>query len=244
MADKNTTELDALIDLWAPLLDLELTHKPNLKEFIANCVLKKDVSVGDVSSAPTKSIDFTGIDYIFLTQTGDVSYSFSGINHGNIKYLKITKGHTNTVTFTGAIDNSIRKSYINTGVEDIIYRITNKDGDIFLESINIDNEVSPLLTKIIEIGDWDIDNAGAVPKLVAHGLTFSKIRGLQCTIRTDADDKYSDLASGFSASGSAECIFADDMNVSIRADLNGPFDNINYNSTSYNRGWIKIDYLP
>jgi hypothetical protein len=91
----------------------------------------------------------------------------------------------------------------------------------------------------IPIGDWDMDLNGQVS--VAHGLTYSQIIGLvSCSIRADASVGDSLIpiwyASGGVPQGTVSII--NSTNVVINREAGGVFDSINYNQTSYNRGWI------
>lgn len=243
MADKNTTEVSDAIQALAAVVG-EAEFKQLIDDnFAKSVVFKKDVADTDVSSFPTKAIVFTDIDYIAITQTGNVSYSFTGINQGNIKYLKITKIQGATIAFTGAVDVSQRKAFIDSGIEEVIYKITNKDGDLFIESVNIPNETTPYLTKEIEIGDWNMDATSLV--LVNHGLTFSKIRAVRTTIRTDDDDDLVNLeVTNSTTSAIGGDITTGTTQVALARATGGFFDQALFDATSFNRGWIIIEYLP
>jgi hypothetical protein len=110
----------------------------------------------------------------------------------------------------------------------------------------IDNSGGTTLkTKIIEIGDWDMDttlSSGAI----AHGLgsSWTNIRHLSAVIRQDSDGyRYPLLSSSAAATGGQNTIeVRDDTNVYLTRETGGFFDSANFNSTSYNRGWIYIIY--
>lgn len=91
-----------------------------------------------------------------------------------------------------------------------------------------------LNTKIIEIGDWNMDSAAT--RGVVHELTFSKIRNVSVYIRNDSNDESLNLLN----SGK---IRYNSSIVSMERTLSGDFDSTNYDSTSYNRGWITIEYV-
>jgi len=102
-----------------------------------------------------------------------------------------------------------------------------------------------LLTKVIDIGDWNMDANSAT--FVAHGLSnFLKIRTVSVMIRRDDDSFFYDLQvvnvlNGLT-SGSVLSIGPTDI-ILQRTDT-GPFDQIDFNATSFNRGWVTIQYLP
>lgn len=101
-----------------------------------------------------------------------------------------------------------------------------------------------LKTKVIDIGDWDMDFALSVD--VAHGLTLAKIRSITGIIRTDADDFYLPITTGqpLGTATVACAAVADATNIQLQREPGGMFDNANYDSTSFNRGWITITYIP
>lgn len=98
-----------------------------------------------------------------------------------------------------------------------------------------------VVTKTVDIGDWNMDSASS--KSVALGITSSKIRGITGFVRNDADNAYYPIpyndatptlqvwAAGF-GSGS----------ITLLRLTGGFFDGVNFDSTSYNRGWINVTY--
>lgn len=102
-----------------------------------------------------------------------------------------------------------------------------------------------LLNKVIEIGDWDMDTTTTVK--IAHGLSnYKKFRGtVDVVIRDDSDTYYWRLDSMQASSGSCIGIDSSDS-TKIRLDRvnGGIFDTVDFNSTSYNRGWVTIAYIP
>ena len=96
--------------------------------------------------------------------------------------------------------------------------------------------------KIVEIGDWDMDATASVN--VLHGLTLSKIIGARAIVRNDNDDtRYilaADNATGYIG---AWIDLIDGTRASLFRTASGTFDHIDYNSTSYNRGWVIFDYI-
>ncbi len=103
-----------------------------------------------------------------------------------------------------------------------------------------------LLTKVIDIGDWNMDSNPLVN--IAHGLPdYKKIRTVQAIIRNDADTESrgflaNNYLTGANTGGSINGINSTDIFLT-RID-GGIFDDPIYDSTSYNRGWITINYLP
>jgi len=104
-----------------------------------------------------------------------------------------------------------------------------------------------LRRKTVEMGDWNMDSTGFLK--VSHGLNYSDTwkgtRHAEFTIRNDADDTYY-----VDGAFSSEAMLADDIAVSgitskkvvvIRRE-GASFDSANFDSTSYNRGWVTLWY--
>jgi len=99
-----------------------------------------------------------------------------------------------------------------------------------------------LVEKMVEIGDWNMDANGTVA--VAHGLTWTDIRGVSAMIRSDAGTSLFQLQ-GYDVStpaGDGYISAIDASDVNLARTNGGAFDNINFNATSYNRGWVLITY--
>lgn len=91
-----------------------------------------------------------------------------------------------------------------------------------------------LTTKIVDIGDWNMDANDT--KIIAHGVDFETIRGVDVIIRNNTASVLVPL----SRSGTVELI--NSTNITLGRITSGFFDIVDFNSTSYNRGWIKITY--
>lgn len=243
MALKNRTEAKAVVNLWSAILDLELNHKPDLQEVLNNCLFRKDIATSTTASGTTKTLEFLDVDYIEVTQSNNVAYTLNNVQQGEIKYLKITKSAAQTISFVNGTDVSNRKSFIDLTTV-VIYRIINKDSNLYIESINIDNE-QDLITKIVDIGDWNMDTTKTIN--VAHGISdFTKIRRVSVMIRNDPNTNLNPInamegTTGTTIAGSVWFISSTD--ISITRLTGGIFDNTFYDSTSYNRGWITIEYI-
>lgn len=99
-----------------------------------------------------------------------------------------------------------------------------------------------LLVKVVNIGDWNMDSTTGLQ--VAHGLTQSKIRQISALIRQD-DDSFLYILGGTSTTGSIQGrIYAGSTEIYMERSTGGSFDGTNFDSTSFNRGWITIWYVP
>jgi hypothetical protein len=93
-----------------------------------------------------------------------------------------------------------------------------------------------------DIGDWNMDTDATVQVSLPGSLTADDLRAIDVFIRNDANtsyyklDKYDTVAVG-SASGWVEDTASQ---IKLRRRTGGDFDNANFDSTTYNRGWITV----
>lgn len=108
-------------------------------------------------------------------------------------------------------------------------------------------KIAGLNTKVIDIGDWNMDNEPTPIPTPTHGLTLSKIRNVTVIIRNDADTIRSDInlrtGGEIYSAGATQGVQCNATEVLIYRPINGLFDTTDYNSTTYNRGWITIQYI-
>ena len=99
--------------------------------------------------------------------------------------------------------------------------------------------------KIYEIGDWDMDASGTVDVTHDLGSDFVNIRSVRAVIRNDINSEIYPLPTGATAGQLESGVF--EINSStitlVRKNL-GEFDNNSaFDSTSYNRGWVFVEYI-
>jgi len=99
-----------------------------------------------------------------------------------------------------------------------------------------------LNTKVIDIGDWNMDITGSVT--IAHDLAdIDNIRSVSVIIRHDNGTLIYDIGQATistSPAGAIQAIGAGGVTVSRQAG--GFFDTTNFDATSFNRGWLTIQY--
>ena len=99
---------------------------------------------------------------------------------------------------------------------------------------------------VLNIGDWDMDTTATLT--VAHGLSATEwktIRDVSVIIRNDADTFYYNLdqVSAVFPNPSASWKSLNDTNLYLERIASGAFDTPTFSSTSYNRGWITLEYI-
>jgi hypothetical protein len=105
--------------------------------------------------------------------------------------------------------------------------------------VSADGGLTFLKRKTIDIGDWNMDTTANLNR--AHGLTLSAIRGVDVLIRNDAGTVTRQLT--YNPGSPAGYYDLVDTTVNMQRTESGGFDNVSYDSTSYNRGWIVIWYV-
>jgi len=117
--------------------------------------------------------------------------------------------------------------------------------DVQLKIVS-DNAI--LNTAVVNIGDWNmnVSGAGANQKAVTHGIAdFKKIRSVIVMIRNDADTLYSPLGgldiTANAIAGGVTSTSATTLALGIPSG--SKFDAATYSATSYNRGFVTIQYI-
>lgn len=121
---------------------------------------------------------------------------------------------------------------------------------VFITPSTLSDVNGGFLTKEIPIGDWNM--VSTVEVYVNHGVSNPKsIRVKSVTIRDDTDLAYNDLYIVNSAGVCGGTVVSTNApadspgtQIQLRRITGGLFDNDYYDSTSYNRGWIVIEYKP
>lgn len=94
--------------------------------------------------------------------------------------------------------------------------------------------VNQARTEVVELGDWNMDMTTSIN--VAHGLVYENIIGAVVLVRNDAD-------TARDTGGGVVVGAIDSTNIAIVRVPGSKFDNTDYDSTSYNRGWLTVTYM-
>lgn len=234
--DESITEVNSKI---VPTLT-NTTHKNLLNNDILNSVVfRKDVIASEAPATGTVTIDYINKDTATVVITGNLVVSFTNIENGDVKYLAITKQAGNVISFSGATDVSVRKTFINTDITIVVYEVKNKNGNIYVNSINIDNDISGgLLTKILTFSGWNMDTTTSFG--VTHGVTDSKIRTAYASITgTVANIPLIRIFGGVPGGEISNLGLAGGLLLS--RETAGLFDSAAFNNAS---GFVVIQYLP
>ena len=184
------------------------------------------------------------IDVTDINVSNDLTVGNNAIITGDVDAETGTIDALTADTITAETTNgNLSLSGNGTGIVDTdSLTATTTNGDLALTGngtgiVSIDG----LKKKIIDIGDWNMQSLSTAT--VAHGLTFTNIRSINATIRNDANTQYFSLFSISAAGTGNNSIYADATNVNLARYAASWFDAAAFSSTSYNRGWIVIEYI-
>ena len=146
------------------------------------------------------------------------------------------------LTEAGGAGGKVFSAFRTGTVIDVVDFLAN---NIITGGISTDGGSNYFKTKIIDIGDWNMDTVTTVS--VAHGLAdHQNIRKISVIIRADgASGPVTDLPKFDFTETTAEQhgITVNATNAVLRRGTGGVFDSVAFNQTSFNRGWIVIDYI-
>ena len=218
-------------------------------------VLSNIITAVETSAAPaaSKVVKFgtdKGINADGIRLTPDVSYG--SIDLGRFSEV-IPYGYISAAQAGNADNTGVRIQTKDSGGSSVVALSCEPDGNLKASSGNYLSDGNVRIhTKIIDIGDWNMDASGTpVAYPLNTGIDGSKIRSISVAIRTDADagtKKIHDLRTpnNYPDAPALGGHFSVDPNtgwVFLIRTAGGPFDSADYNSTSYNRGWVTITYV-
>lgn len=204
---------------------------------------------GEIYQVPAFTGTATGVQVPSLSivtsnRAGDpVKYSDNNtFNTHKIRTMAWTIGASGAglCDFANMVVNGVNQKVNKSGDSMSGALVSSSTGE-FQGGVRTQNSGPYLLKKVINIGDWDMFNNPT--KAVAHGVTFTKIRSVFAIIIDDLSSIYVPLLgvnSAFVIGGAVE--FIDSTNVNLRRNSSGAFNSNNYDSTSFNRGFLLIEY--
>lgn len=118
-------------------------------------------------------------------------------------------------------------------------------GDPINQEMLRSSNTRPLLKKELDIGDWNMDSTPQIN--VAHGLVLTKIKSVCGTIRNDADSSHYQIPSPKYTDGTGDemglwVASVNSTNVVLYRQNTTQWDSNYFDSTSYNRGWLTIEF--
>lgn len=158
----------------------------------------------------------------------------------------VTPGTILNEVLTGDIQQFFQKLLIDSGLteNDLPDNITN--GYQLIEALiaKIDFLNGGLRTKLIPLGDWDMDATEFLILGAVTDVTEINYRGAKVTIIRDDSSQINDLEATTSAGNGGSASFSSSQGFVLSRSPAGIFDTTNYDSTSFNRGFAIIYYDP
>jgi len=216
------------------------------------------ITEGETEGVILKGCEVTGTagdfdiaeGYIYCD--GEVLYYAGGTTFAATQYLELETPTEESGTFADAVSRAfidVRQAsefasagggagtqYVTIAHGATPRTLKDALGDSF---VGIESSTPALLTKVIEIGDWNMDTDGSI--LVTNPIgDKDKIRNIEVMIRPDVgvflqfNYKLDRDGAGFIDVGST--------NIVLARTGAGLFDSADFDSTSYNRGWIALTY--
>jgi hypothetical protein len=196
--------------------------------------------------------DYTPVRLYYYDDISATWRNFSSVtSHAELNNLTNTDDHTQYVHNT--IARTISAQHTLTANPPFIVSGTNEVANLHAATATTATSSTTATTsnkliggsylfniKTFPIGDWNMDIAPSIT--VTHETTRSKIRGVHILIRNDADTITQGPDPMVSFYG-LPTFSIDDTFITINRTDGGIFDNTNYDSTSYNRGWITLMYV-
>lgn len=195
----------------------------------------------------------------FIVNTSDVD--ISGAPADGRVYVKLTRaGDQLQASFTndasGFVWDYIYNGFYDTGGDQLLpVIIIKKTIDWYkfdLEGSENKYDIAAQLhkTKVIDIGDWNMETTTYI-NLIPIGIPREWVRSLAVLIRGDDPSSVLDITpldyiyinppdTSVAQGGFEIAALSDAINLARLED--GIFDNANFDQTSYNRGWITINY--
>ena len=177
------------------------------------------------------------------------------INVANNEIQLIDNNTSSKTSSTGdkrAIFIGSKSSTFNSGVTNSVIiggsGITATSNDtVYVPDLNIQLDKgisfgtgSSMTMVTIDMGDWDMDTTDSLN--VAHSLSATEwktIRDISLIIRNDSDNAYY-----FEDGRNLAVSYFESTNFVLSRLIAGTYDGADFDSTSYNRGWVTYWYTP
>ena len=133
MAVKNRAEAIVQVNTKIVPRVTNTIHKSLLNDDILNSInFRKDVIITATPAGGNVTANFTSSDLVTVTTSDNLTVSFSGLENGDVKYLKVTKPLNKSVSFYGATDLTPDPIAINKNNTTVIYNVVQKDGVVYV----------------------------------------------------------------------------------------------------------------
>ena len=204
-------------------------------------VLTNYTTTGVPAIAADSQVEIDGAIY---TNPGNVAITGATVNTTWYDILLTPSGTSFTASFiarnTGVWSDSLQGLYSgNNRVVACAFRSTSSTVWINKNILIVNNR---LIKVRMDLGDWDLVATDDIT--VQPGIPVADVRSYLCIIRSDFGAQHSLPGTVAISSPIIDAWVSSysSPNVSIYRRSGGTFDNTNFDATSYNRGWLHIEY--
>ena len=201
----------------------------------------------DTAPQVTAGSIFANNGAIFQNTTLATPVNYAGISNSTAFYLYYDESEGEFLFAETVPTWSDAKQGWYSGNDRAFFSMYKDSGGTLYQRKSILVKTHILQTKIIKIGDWDMNATSNVS--IAHGVAdYTKIRVITAMILTDSGSGIGNRIYDFAATNQisdgvlSRDIYATSTNIVIFRDTGGFFDSIHFDSTSYNRGFVTIIY--
>lgn len=203
-------------------------------QFYNNGLIKTE----DKSNIPSGSLLIKTGDSSGIGTIGDITIQggYDGSNYGNIYVANTGGGNVTMLAGSGGILSLVGNTEITTG-----YGIKMGGSYYTYTAVTLSRDV-------IEIGDWDMSNSATLA--VGHNFAadFINIRSISGFIQDDSSTNMYPITFGKldnSTDKFGVSVYQIDSTnfYLIHDNASGNFNNSNFSTTPFNRGWITVEYI-
>ncbi|HEY0750476.1 MAG TPA: hypothetical protein VGD26_04945, partial [Chitinophagaceae bacterium] len=230
----STTKLGYLTDVTSNI-QAQLDSKIGSATGAISTVVSSDLS-------PNKVLISTAAGKIGASSVSDTALSYIGSLTSDAQAQINSKQATITGAASSVVSANLTASKIV--VSDVSGKIASGTIDP-ATIVTVESGTPQLAKKEIQIGDWNMDTTGTIT--IAHGLDYTKIREVSAWIIQDGGTVRMPLTTIDSTGagtigGGVLGTSSTTSTIQLGRTVGGRFDNVNYSSIGFNRGYIVITY--
>ena len=174
--------------------------------------------------------------------TGTSNWTLRKNNNGNVGISK-TSG-TGNLVLSNSTANEIQLTNTNAFGNVTVNNSGIRTDSTIVNEKRLQDYVGGVKKMVVNIGDWNMDSDGSINISEASlGVDIDDIFDVRVTIQIDGGGNKRSLVSGSSSSLSGAWVLDSNANqLILYRTASGFFDSVQFDQTSFNRGWVVIEY--
>jgi hypothetical protein len=197
-------------------------------------------TTGEALIASGSVLDVNGTVYQFTSNESVTGWS--NIATAENVYIKVVpSGDSITASYTGTgpTFDQAKGGWYDSNDRYIGWLRKDSSGDYRYKHTLPVEQIDPILfTEVIDIGDWNMDSTPSAT--LTHHLDVSNIKGIEVSILTDNGDWHNFL--GDYAGAACGYYSISTASIFLNRENAGHFDSVLFDSTSYNRGHVRLTH--